>query len=92
MRYDARIMPMPYSKPDVMYFVPELFDGHAFGTKVHTNDADMCLEMHAIPKRTCCPQFMKLAHILKPDLQPPNDAADGLELYYVLIELCEQCI
>lgn len=69
-----------YGKPDVMYFLPEMFDSHDYGTVINKRDARCCKNMHTIPKRNF-DEFNELAHLLKPDLQIPLDADAALMLF-----------
>jgi hypothetical protein len=38
---------IPSGKPDVMFFVPEIFGGHNFGKRIHQKDVKVCKELLA---------------------------------------------
>ena len=72
-----------YGKPDVMFYLPELFDSQDFGTNVDIQDVICCQRMFSIPKNTN-KDFNELAQLLKPYLQMPHDADTALQLFFEL--------
>jgi len=48
-------------KPDLMYFVPEVFSVHDFGKKVDQKDVDVCCEMYGLRRTVCCQECQGLA-------------------------------
>ena len=74
----------PSGKPDVMYFVPELTDGHNFRTYVDTEDVKVCIELYGEKKQTCSNAFKELINILKPNVQIPVHPDEALRLFVEL--------
>ena len=81
---------MPNGKPDVMYFVPEVFGGHNFGQRVEQTDVEICSEMYGVRRTVCCTEFQDLVKLLKPDLHLPITAQGALQLYRELLELIDE--
>lgn len=77
---------LQYGKPDVMYFLPELFDTHEYGMAVDKRDVLCCKEMYSVSKRGN-DEFKELAQLLKNDLQIPHDPDSALQLFQELNEL-----
>ena len=75
-----------YGKPDVMFYLPELFDSQDFGTNVDIQDVICCQRMYSIPKNIN-KDFKELAKLLKPDLQMAHDAETALQLFFELNKL-----
>ena len=50
-RPQKRYAELPSGKPEVLYFVPELTDGHNFGTNVDTEEARLCTHLYGKKKR-----------------------------------------
>lgn len=77
---------LKYGKPDVMYFLPEVFDTHEYGVVVDKCDVTCCKEMYSVPKGEN-EDFKELAQLLKNDLQMPHDTDAALQLFFELNEL-----
>lgn len=81
---------VPNGKPDMMFFVPEVFGGHNFGKVVDQQDVDICCEMYGLRRTVCSKDFKNLAKLLKPNLQIPVTVQGALELYTELLELIDE--
>ncbi|XP_060555726.1 uncharacterized protein LOC132716460 [Ruditapes philippinarum] len=81
---------LPSGKPDILFYVPELFGGYEMGKSVDDIELNLCQEMYATPKQKERAEFHELAYLLKPNLQIPCNANDGLKLYEELICLYDQ--
>jgi hypothetical protein len=81
---------LPSGKPDILFHVPKLLCGYEMGKRVDVNELNLCQEMYTSSKQKWCAEFHELAYILKPDLQIPCNANEGLKLYEELIRLYEQ--
>ncbi|MEW8548404.1 MAG: hypothetical protein AB2693_33285 [Candidatus Thiodiazotropha sp.] len=71
---------LQYAKPDVMYFLKEMFNVRDHGTSLDVSD------VHCVPK-TSLDEFRELAHLLKPNLEIPLDPESALHLFLELNEL-----
>lgn len=81
---------LPSGKPDILFYVPELFGGYEMGKSVDDIELNLCQEMYATSKQKERAEFHELAYLLKPNLQIPCNANDGLKLYEELICLYDQ--
>ena len=77
---EQRNAEIPNGKPDLMYFIPEVFGGHNFGKKVDLEDVNVWCEVCGSRRKICCQEFEDLARFLKPDLQVPINVHDALQL------------
>lgn len=81
---------IPCGKPDMMYFVPEMFGGRDFGHQVNHEDVTLCLQMYSSHKRMYSEDIEELIHLLLPNhFQKPVGADDALALYMELLQLIE---
>lgn len=78
-----RTYELHYGKPDCMYFLPEMYNTCDVGTVTDARDIKCCKDMYSIPKRRF-DEFNELAQLLKPNLEIPMSADDGLQLFYEL--------
>lgn len=81
---------IPNGKPDLMYFIPEVFGGRNFGKKINQKHVKLCCEEYGLRREICCKDFEELANILKPDLQVPMNVQSALRLYNELLALIEE--
>ena len=81
---------LPCGKPDVMYFVPEMYGSNQYGVKADVVDVNLCKEMYAVPKQICTREFEELAHLLKPDIVAPRNAEEAISLYTTVVSLYNQ--
>lgn len=77
-------------KPDCLFFIPELYKSRDYGTKIDNADVQVCLQLYSTDRYVCSPEFKELVYLLKPDLQLPFSAEDGLKLFIELTGLIEQ--
>lgn len=83
---------LPCGRPDVLFFVPEMFGGNQYGVKVDIDDVALCKEMYAIPKQICSREFEDLARLLKPDIVAPRNAEEAIALYNNLLSLYDRAV
>ncbi|OWF36955.1 hypothetical protein KP79_PYT02570 [Mizuhopecten yessoensis] len=83
---------LPSGKPDVMYFVPELTDGHNFKTVVDAEDVNSCINLYGKQKQTCSKEFKQLVNIIKPNVQIPVHPDEALRLFTELTIILEDYI
>lgn len=88
-RQQKRYAELPSGKPDVMYFVPELTDGHNFRTVVDTEDVNACIELYGKNKQTCTEDFKQIVNIIKPNVQIPIHPDEALRLFIELNVILE---
>lgn len=89
-RLQTRYIELPSGKPDDLYFVPELTDGHNFWTNVDTEDVNLCINLYEKQKEICCKDFKQLVNIIKPNVQVPVHPDDALRLFIELNNILEQ--
>ena len=79
-------------KPDVMFFMPEMYGTTSYGESVSAQDVEYCiLNYSAKPrKRGCSDEFLELVTLLKPGQQEPASPTEALELYNELCALIRQ--
>lgn len=87
---EQRNAEIPSGKPDLMYFIPEVFGGHNFGKRVDLEDVNACCEIYGSRRKICCQEFEDLARLLIPDLQVPVNVHDALQLYRKFLVLTEE--
>ena len=63
----------PHRKPDVIYFTPELYNTHDYGTMVTNEDVAICKELYKKDKPSYYDEeFLQLVHLLRPKHNHPN--------------------
>ena len=65
---------IPSGKPDVMFFVPEIFGGHNFGKRIDQKDVKVCKELYGAPKKICSEEFNELVRLVLPHHDTPANA------------------
>lgn len=88
-RLQTRYNKLSSGKPDVLYFVPELTEGHNFGTNVDTEDINLCINLYGKRKEICCKEFKQIVDIIKPDVQVPVHPYEALRLFIELNNILE---
>ena len=76
-------------KPNVMFHMPEMYNTTSYGQVVTNEDVLYCQRNHTTqPNETgCSPEFLELLDLLKPGVEKPTSAIDGLELYKQICQL-----
>ena len=80
-RQMKRYTELPSGKPDVLYFVPELTNGHDFRTRVDTVDVAVCAILNGKKEETCSKEFKELVNILRPGVETPVHPYEALRLF-----------
>lgn len=79
---------LPFGKPDVLYFVPELTDGQTPLTPVNAEDVNVCItctyNLYGKTNETCSEELKELVNLIKPDVQIPVHPYESLELFIEL--------
>lgn len=82
----------PHGKPDVMYFTPELYNTHDYGTQVALEDVALCKELYTKEKPSDYDQeFLELVQLLRPNITIPTTTDDALDLYISVIRDIDEC-
>ena len=84
-----RFVELPSGKPDALYFIPELTNGHDFGTSVNSEDVKLCTRLYGEKKETCSQEFKELVNILKPCVQIPVHPDEALRRFVELNDTLE---
>lgn len=71
----------PCGKPDLLYFVPEIFGGRDYGHKIDRNDLKTCMELYGKPKLTCSEEFKDLIHLVLSQHDTPSSVEEALAMY-----------
>ena len=76
-------------KPDVMFFLPEVYGSNDYLSHVNMQDVADCKEIYA----ENCPDYNdnmdELIRLLKPDYVPPSNECEALDLYVEMINILE---
>jgi hypothetical protein len=77
----------PRGKPDVMYFLPDLYDCQDHKVPCDSTEIQRCKQMygHGRPLHGCSAEFIQLAQLLVPNAGRPKDSTEAAGLYEQLI-------
>ncbi|XP_069131729.1 uncharacterized protein [Argopecten irradians] len=83
-RQQKKYSELPSGKPDVLFFVPELNEGHNFKTDIDTEDLNACIELYGEKKPKYSKTFKELVNVVKPNAIIPIHPDEGLRLFVEL--------
>ena len=72
---------IPCGKPDILYYIPEMYGCLNFGNIVDVDNVKACTEMYAEPKRMYSEETKDLVQLLLPNHDMPACAQDALCLF-----------
>ena len=76
-------------KPDVMFFLPEVYNARDYLSHVNMEDVEVCKEIYA----KNCPDYDvnmdELVRLVKPDYELPLDEFEALQLYGEITDTLE---
>lgn len=74
-------------KPDIMFFMPEVYSSNNYLVPVDIEDVNACKEMYADNCVDYDEDIEELVRLLKPDYLPPSDEFEALKLYSEITDL-----
>ena len=80
----------PSGKPEMLYFVPEVFGGQDHGHNVDLGDVEACYGLYSSPKKMYSEDIEELANLLLPAHQQPTNTDDAYTLYRNLLREIER--
>lgn len=89
---------LPHGRPDSIYFIPELYDSISYKQEVSITELDMFDDPSlSVTTGDTIKEFDEFADLVlqlkgKTSLNPPSNAQDALQLYFILIEAVEEFI
>lgn len=82
---------IPSGKPELLYYVPEIFGGRDYGHHVDLDNLEVCLDLYSSPKKMYSEDIEELAYCLLPH-QKPRNPDDAYVLYRDLLQEIERFI
>lgn len=87
-----RHLDSPSGKPELLYFVPEIFGGRDYGHMVDLDDVEACMDLYSSPKKMYSENIEELAYELLPQHERPRNPDDAYVLYRDLLQEIERFI
>ena len=80
---------MSTGKPELLYYVPEIFGGRDYGHRVDLGDVEVCLDLYSSPKKMYSEDIEELTYLLLPQHERPTNADQAYILYSDLLHEIE---
>ena len=68
-------------KPDVLFFMPEIYHKKNYLIPVNAHDVDICRETYTEKCNDFNVEVEELVRLLVPDFVPPSDTSEALKLF-----------
>lgn len=77
----------PTGKPDILYFSPELFQSHNYGTPIDMEEVNICKDLYGKqPPHGYSSQFLDIVQLLRGEASKPATVDEALDMYVNIID------
>ena len=80
---------MSSGKPELLYYVSEIFGGRDYGHRVDLGDVEVCMDLYSSPKKLYSEDIEEFAYLHLPQHQRPTNADQAYILYRDLLHEIE---
>ena len=80
---------MSTGKPELLYYVPEIFGGRDYDYRVDLGDVEVCLDLYSSRKKMYSEDIEELTYLLLPQHERPTNADQAYILYRDLLHEIE---
>ena len=77
-------------KPDVMYFLPEVYNKTNYLVPVNQNDVTICKNLYGQSTRDYSVLFEDLVNLILPDVVIPETTDEGIALFQHIVQLIDE--
>ena len=77
---------VPGGKPDVMYFVPEVYSTHSYLVDVNQENVEACKTLFGAQSRDYSKELEELVGYMVPNHQVPQNPEESLALFIEIID------
>lgn len=77
-------------KPDVMYFLPEVYNKTNYLVPVNQDDVTICKNLYGQSTRDYSVEFEDLVNLILPDVVIPETTDEGIALFQQIIQLIDE--